>query len=458
MKYSIKTKLILSYTVIILLMAGISMSFVSLFSETYMVRNASDQLRQYADRIAISLASKQTAVPILFDFVWDSIVRGITEKNYALAVMNEKSELVRISNFEIVDISPEDLATFVASKNGKSGIFVMHENRETFVICSRQMKNQSGEIYATIAVLMQVDRYNFDNLLILLFFASIIAASAIAVASAVIFSGQLTRNIRKLQKRAEMIANRKFDSTIEINANDEIGELANSLDSLAKSIEEYDKSQKVFLQNASHELRTPLMSIRGYVEGLKDGIFTKNTDEVYESILNQTSRLEKLVEDVIYLSKIETTKDVLQLSEVRTDEIVDEAIERVDGIAVAKGIRIVKGEVVKEDLLCDGDHLATVFTNLFSNALRYAKSEIKIEACSVENGVIFTVTDDGPGIRDEEMPHLFDRFFKGSTGKHGLGLAIVKAIAVAHKGRVEAYNRKDGKSGAVFEVFIPKEQ
>ena len=137
---------------------------------------------------------------------------------------------------------------------------------------------------------------------------------------------------------------------------------------------------------------------------------------------------------------------------------MDEAIERVDGIASANGIRIVKGEVVKEELVCDGDHLATVFTNLFSNALRYAKSTIVIEACSVEKGVVFTVTDDGPGLSEEDMPHLFDRFYKGASGKHGLGLAIVKAIAVAHKGTVEAYNRKDGHSCAVFEVFIPNEK
>ena len=187
MKHSIRLKLILSYAVIIFLMAGISMSFVSLFSEAYVVREAGDQLRQYADRIAISLASKQTSLPIFFDFVWDSIARGITEKNYSLAIINDDAELLRTSNFEIVDISPETLADFIASKNGQAGIFVMHENRETFVICARRLKTASGDPYATIAVLMQVDRYNFDNLLIFLFFASIIAASAIAVASAVVF-------------------------------------------------------------------------------------------------------------------------------------------------------------------------------------------------------------------------------------------------------------------------------
>ena len=252
-----------------------------------------------------------------------------------------------------------------------------------------------------------------------------------------------------------MLAKRQFDNTITIYSNDEVGDLARSIDEMAKSIEEYDRSQKVFLQNASHELRTPLMSIRGYVEGLRDGIFTDNADAVYDSILNQTSRLEKLVEDVMYLSKIETTKDIIQISTVNTLEIVDEAIERVEGIATANDISVIKGDILIANIQGDGEHLATVFTNLFSNSLRFAKEKIVIEAVPVENGVVFTVTDDGPGISEDDIPHLFDRFYKGKKGKHGLGLAIVKAIVTAHKGRVDAYNRTDGQSGAVFEIFLP---
>lgn len=455
MKYSIKTKLILSYAVIIFLMAGISMSFVSLFSEGYIIREARTQLRQYADRIAIQLASKQTAIPILFDFVWDSIVREVTEKNYSLAIFNEKNELVTCSNFEIIGLEPDSFAEYVRSRKSQSGSFVIHENKETFVAYTRQIRYSTGETYATIAVLLQIDKYNLDGLLMLLFFVSVIAAAIVAVISSLLFSGQLTRNIKKLQKRAEMLANRQFDDTITISSNDEVGDLAKSIDELANSIQEYDRSQKVFLQNASHELRTPLMSIRGYVEGLRDGIFTDNTEEVYTSILNQTSRLEKLVEDVMYLSKIETTKDIMQMSPVNTVDIVDEAMERVEGIATASDICIMKGDIADMEIQGDGDHLATVFTNLFSNSLRYAKTIIRVDAVKVENGVVFTVTDDGPGLKEEDIPHLFDRFYKGSNGKHGLGLAIVKAIVQAHKGTVEAYNRTDGQTGAVFEVFLP---
>ena len=253
-----------------------------------------------------------------------------------------------------------------------------------------------------------------------------------------------------------MLAKRQFDNTIVINSKDEVGELAKSIDEMAKSIEEYDRSQKVFLQNASHELRTPLMSIRGYVEGLRDGIFTDNADAVYDSILNQTSRLEKLVEDVMYLSKIETTKDIMVMSTVNTLEIIDEAIERVEGIASANEISLVKGDILIADIIGDGDHLATVFTNLFSKSLRFAKSSIFIEAVPVEKGVVFTVTDDGQGFSEEDLPHIFDRFYKGKKGKHGLGLAIVKAIITAHKGTVSAYNKKLGFTDETPEMVSKK--
>ena len=455
MKYSIKTKLILSYAVIIFLMAGISMSFVSLFSEGYIIRDAHTKLRQYADRIAITLASKQQSFSIFYDFMWESVVREVADKNYSVAIFDSNTNLYAVSNFDMLNLNEETLIRYVKLRDGRNGSFVIPENRETYVAYSRLIKYSNGTPFATIVVLMQVDRYNLDGLLFVLFFVSVMAASFIAVLSALLFSGQLTRNLKKLQKRADMLAKRQFDNTIVINSKDEVGELAKSIDEMAKSIEEYDRSQKVFLQNASHELRTPLMSIRGYVEGLRDGIFTDNADAVYDSILNQTSRLEKLVEDVMYLSKIETTKDIMVMSTVNTLEIIDEAIERVEGIASANEISLVKGDILIADIIGDGDHLATVFTNLFSNSLRFAKSSIFIEAVPVEKGVVFTVTDDGQGFSEDDLPHIFDRFYKGKKGKHGLGLAIVKAIITAHKGTVSAYNRTDGQQGAVFEVFLP---
>ena len=110
----------------------------------------------------------------------------------------------------------------------------------------------------------------------------------------------MNSDIKRLKYRAELLAERKFDVDVPIRSNDEVGELAESIDKMANSIREYDNNQKIFLQNASHELRTPLMSIRGYVEGIKDGVFT-DTDYAYDMILSETSRLEKLVNEVMYL-------------------------------------------------------------------------------------------------------------------------------------------------------------
>ena len=455
MKFSIRKKLIMSYAAIIFLMAGISMSFVSLFSEAYILSEAQTRLLQYSDRIAISLASKQTSFSIFYDFMWESVIREVSDNNYSIAIFDSHNELYAVSNFDMLDLKKETLVKYVQMRYGRNGGFVIPENRETYAAYSRVIKYSNGTPYATIVVLMQLDKYNIDGLLFILFFVSVMAASFIAVISAFLFSGQLTRNLKKLRKRADMLAKRQFDNTITINSKDEVGELAKSIDEMAKSIEEYDRSQKVFLQNASHELRTPLMSIRGYVEGLRDGIFTDNADAVYDSILNQTSRLEKLVEDVMYLSKIETTKDIMVMSSVNTLEIIDEAIERVEGIASANDISLVKGDILIADIVGDGDHLATVFTNLFSNSLRFAKEKIFVEAVPVEKGVIVTVTDDGPGFSEDDLPHIFDRFYKGKKGKHGLGLAIAKAVVTAHKGTISAYNRTDGQQGAVFEVFLP---
>jgi len=431
------------------------MSFVSLFSETYLFNESQKQLRQYADRIAITLASRTSGIPMYYDFMWERMIREIGEKNFSLAIYDNNDDFVMSSNLDSLPLTAETLTNAMSGRFEKGGPFILNDEGSTYAVYARILRNSANTKYGTIVVLMQMDRYNIDNLLIVLFLLSVLVAAVIAVVSGFIFSRQLTLNLKKLQKRADMLAKRQFDNPIVINSNDEIGELAQSIDEMAHAIEDYDRSQKVFLQNASHELRTPLMSIRGYVEGLRDGVFTENSDEIYESILSQTSRLERLVEDVMYLSKIETTKDIMQIGPVSTVDIINESIERVEGIAASNGISVVKGDIVVMTINGDGEHLATVFTNIFSNCLRFAKKQIVVEAFPVENGVTFTVTDDGPGINDDDIEHIFERFYKGKKGKHGLGLAIAKAIVVSHRGTITAYNRKDGESGAVFEIFLP---
>jgi signal transduction histidine kinase len=305
--------------------------------------------------------------------------------------------------------------------------------------------------------------YSVNSSLFVLYIFSLLLAALLAILIATYLSRRLTLNIKKLTARADLLKNRKFDVSIPIESHDEIGELAKSMEVMADSIQEYDLGQKVFLQNASHELRTPLMSIRGYVEGIKDGVF-KDTDKASDLILSQVTRLEKLVEEVLYLSKIETTEGIFKMEPIKVEDIINEAVERVKGMIAVNNIKIEKKDIADVMINADGDKVATVITNILSNCMRFAKNIIEINVYVKDDNAVISISDDGDGINPNDMPHLFDRFYKGQKGNHGLGLAIAKAIVISHNGVISARNKpsytdpvsgSEKCGGAVFDISLP---
>ena len=212
----------------------------------------------------------------------------------------------------------------------------------------------------------------------------------------------------------------------------------------------------------SHEFRTPLMSIRGYVEGENDGVFDMAKGN--EEILNQVTRLEKLVEEVLYLSKIENTEGIYNTEDISLEDVIGEAVERTKGFVSHEKINLTVEKIPEVILKADGDKLATVITNIISNCLRFARNEIVIRSLIEGKNVIIQISDDGPGLSPEDIPHIFDRFYKGKKGNHGLGLAIAKAIVTYHNGTITAHNKdfitdpvsgRERCGGAVFEISLP---
>jgi signal transduction histidine kinase len=198
------------------------------------------------------------------------------------------------------------------------------------------------------------------------------------------------------------------------------------------------------------------MSIRGYVEGLKDGVFT-DPEEVSDQVLEQVERLEKLTGELIYLSKIETADEVLIKSPVLISDLLEEATSRVSGFTGLDGVKLVTDKVPEILVNVDPETMVTAITNLLSNAFRFAKTQVTVSAFLRDGRTVISVEDDGPGIAPDDVDHIFDRFYKGRQGKYGLGLSIVNAIVVAHDGIARAYNKsgKNGETGAVFEIILP---
>lgn len=215
-------------------------------------------------------------------------------------------------------------------------------------------------------------------------------------------------------------------------------------------IENSELKLKRFFANASHELKTPLMSIQGYAEGLQTGVVKQ--DMAADVILKQSDRMSSLVEELLYISKLESGEYVLDLERVNVEELLFGCISSVEAIAaeknlvldvtVGKGLPSVKG---------DYSQLIKAVMNVLSNALRYAESKVEVKAFAAKKYVYIRISDDGCGIDIKDMPNIFKRFYKGENGNTGIGLSIAKDIITMHKGIIYTEN---ANVGAVFTIKL----
>ena len=218
-----------------------------------------------------------------------------------------------------------------------------------------------------------------------------------------------------------------------------------------RDIEKEAERQQTFFQNASHELKTPLMAIQGYAEGIQAGVM--DTGSAAEVILAESDRMTELVEELLDISKIDMGRQQLTLSEADIRELLYDSLRAVEPAAAGSGIAIVP-ELPETPVTvsCDDTRLRRAVTNILTNGVRYARSELRLTCRADKRHVTIWIQDDGDGIAAEDLPHIFDRFYMGKSGKSGIGLALTKEIIHLHKGTIRAYN---GETGAVFEISLP---
>ena len=217
-----------------------------------------------------------------------------------------------------------------------------------------------------------------------------------------------------------------------------------------RNIEKEAERQQTFFQNASHELKTPLMAIQGYAEGIQAGVM--DTGSATEGVLKESDRMTELVEELLDISKIDMGRQQLALSEMDVRELLYDSIRAVEPTA-AGGITITPDFPETPVMVsCDDTRLRRAVTNILSNGVRYARSELRLTCRTEKRHATIRIQDDGDGIAEEDLPHIFDRFYMGKSGKSGIGLALTNEIVHLHKGTIRAYN---GETGAVFEISIP---
>lgn len=286
----------------------------------------------------------------------------------------------------------------------------------------------------------------------LILFSITVLAVAISSVIALIISKSISKPITRLTGYAKRIGNSEFLTLTEDKSSVEIHELTQSMNEMSSRLKAFDSAQKSFLQNASHELRTPLMSIQGYAEGIMQGVFTDPV-KTAAIICEESRRLNTLVEELLTLSRIENKNYRGDLISINLTDVLREYVQRINGYALKAGKTVTLN--ISEDTItvrADDSLLSQAVLNIISNCIKYAVKEATVSLYIDNNQAVIRISDDGSGISSIDLPHIFERFYKGKKGDFGLGLSIAKSAVEFMNGEITAYN---SDTGAVFEIRLP---
>lgn len=286
---------------------------------------------------------------------------------------------------------------------------------------------------------------------------SLLALGGVAVFLSVFFSRRMTHPLKELTAAAADVADGNLRRRVAIARDDEIGALADTFNRMAFSLETQEALRKRLTSTVAHELRTPVSAIRGEIEGMMDGLISADKESL-QSLYAEIGRLKNILDGIEELSHAEASGIMLRKQEVRMRPFLRNIQERFGMLFMDKGISLELSCDERATAKADPDKLSQVVINLLSNAMRATPKggKVEIRVFPVPSGTRIEVADTGKGIRAEDLPFIFERFFRGPEGGLGIGLAVVRELVEAHGGRIEAQSEY-GK-GSTFTLFLPTER
>lgn len=333
----------------------------------------------------------------------------------------------------------------------KNKVYTITVGRDKFAAVGNKMSSLSGSPYIVFVASMNsgsgiIGSLNIILILILLF--AVVISSSIALG----VSKSISRPIITLCGYARRIGKGEFVNVPPDFSSREIYDLCWNMNEMSQQLNSSNNAQKTFLQNASHELRTPLMSIQGYAEGIIKGVFP-DTGRAAGIICDESKRLNTLVEELLTLSYIENKTYKSEMVTLNLSHMVREYIQRINGLAIKENKKIIS-HICEDDVLifADDNLLSRAVINVISNGIRYADSNVEVSVYKEDNKAFIKIEDDGNGINEDDLPHIFERFYKGKNGNFGLGLSIAK-LAVEYMGG--AISTGNTGNGAEFKIAFP---
>ena len=265
----------------------------------------------------------------------------------------------------------------------------------------------------------------------------------------------------KLRKATRNIKEGNLDFVLEVEGNDEFSQLCQDFEEMRKRLKEsteekilMDKENKELISNISHDLKTPITAVKGYVEGIMDGVADtpEKMDRYVRTIYNKTNEMDHLINELTFYSKIDTNRIPYTFSKLNVEDYFSDCAEELGLEMETRGIELVYANYVEKDVqvIADGEQIRRVIHTIVSNAIKYMEKPrgiIQIRVKDVGDFIQVEIEDNGKGIAAKDLPYIFDRFYRtdvsrnSSKGGSGIGLSIVKKIMEDHGGKVWATSR-----------------
>ena len=266
----------------------------------------------------------------------------------------------------------------------------------------------------------------------------------------------------KLKKATQNIKEGNLDFVLEVDGTDEFSELCQDFEEMRRRLKEsteekilMDKENKELISNISHDLKTPITAVKGYVEGIMDGVADtpEKMDRYVKTIYNKTNEMDHLINELTFYSKIDTNRIPYTFSKLNVEDYFSDCAEELSIEMETRGIELLYANYVEKDVLviADGEQIRRVIHNIISNAVKYMdkrKGVIQIRVKDVGDFIQVEIEDNGKGIAAKDLPYIFDRFYRtdvsrnSSKGGSGIGLSIVRKILEDHGGKVWATSRE----------------
>ncbi len=451
MRFSLTTKMALAFTTVVL----IAIIGIVVFTTS----DSNRQLTNYMNRGA--LFGIENLISNLEEHYQKAGSWNGVESTFTTSPRGNNNSRMSMYQFTLTDSkgvvqwsnSGVQPGTFYSGKYKKEGLKLVNSAGET--VGYLVVKENGGPVANQVTPF--IERMNRA-----LVWAGIIAGIA-ALVLAIFISRQLLKPVAALMHAATSISSGDLSARVNISSKDEFHTLGTTFNQMAENIQSSDERKKALTADVAHELRTPLSVQKAQLEAMIDGVIPTNADNL-QAISNQTDVLTRLVDDLRTLALTDSKELQLDLQLIKLDEVLVSLVESLRPQISLGNTKIVyefdqtsRGQAV----WIDTGRLSQVMQNLLTNALRYGKSGGTIQVSLIKDhlSLVIRIHDDGKGIPEDALPHLFERFYRHDkargrdSGGTGLGLSIAKNLVSLMDGEISAMNAPSG--GAVFEVRFP---